>query len=144
MPHLIDADILVGKSLEWATDLVNLFADRLTSGSEIVALYDECFDDEFEVADDARTFLTADNEGSIRTLTAFIAELEALEEFSAECIKDAIKATGKVAEVKGKNLFMPCRIGASGAMHGPDLPVLVSLLGREVVVDRLRAVIKEL
>ena len=144
MPHLIDADILAEKSSDWAADLVNLFADRLTHGSEIVALYDEFFDSEFEVTTDARAFLLADRAASIRTLTAFIAELEALETFTANRIKEAIKITGKTAEVKGKNLFMPCRIGVSGTMHGPDLPVLVSLLGREVVVNRLKTIIKGL
>lgn len=144
MPRLIDADILVGKSPGWAADLVNLFADRLTNGSEIVDLYDEFFDEDFKVADDAKEFLTADTEASIRTLTAFKTELEALIDFTTDGIKAAIKAAGKAAESKGKNLFMPCRIGVSGAMHGPDLPVLVSLLGRTVAVERLNAVIKGL
>lgn len=144
MPHLIDADILVGQTPQWASDLVNLFADRLTNGSEIVDLYDEFFDGEFEIAADAKTFLTADTEASIRTLTAFKAQLEQLVDFTPDEIKTAIKAAGKAAEAKGKNLFMPCRIGVSGAMHGPDLPVLVSLLGREVVEQRLHAVIEGL
>ena len=144
MPHLIDADILVGKSPDWTAVLVNLFADRLTFGSEIIDLYDEFFGGEFIVDDDAKEFLMTDSQASIRTLTAFKAELEALVNFSADSIKVAIKNTGKMAEVKGKNLFMPCRIGVNGAMHGPDLPVLVSLLGRAVAVERLDAIIGEL
>jgi len=144
MPHLIDADVLVGKSPDWARDLVNLFADRLTHGSEIVDLYDEFFDGEFVIADAAREFLTGDVDASVRTLTAFKNELEGLVEFDADAVKAAIKQTGKTAEVKGKNLFMPCRIGVSGAMHGPDLPVLVGLLGRDVAVARLNAVIEGL
>ena len=144
MPHLIDADILVGKAPVWAATLVNLFADRLTYGGEIVDLYDEFFDAEFQVADDAKAFLAGDVDASKRTLTAFKAELETLEDFTADKIKAAIKRTGVAAEVKGKNLFMPCRIGVSGAMHGPDLPVLVSLLGQKVAVTRIDDVIKGL
>lgn len=144
MPHLIDVDILVGKSPEWATSLVNLFAERLTNGGEIIDLYDEFFDKEFIVADDAKEFLTANRDASIRTLTAFKTELEAVVEFSANGIKAAIKTAGKTAEAKGKNLFMPCRIGVSGAMHGPDLPVLVSLLGRTLVIERLDTILREL
>ena len=144
MPHLVDADIFVGKSPDWAADLVNLFADRLTYGGEIVDLYDEFFDGEFEVAADAKEFLLVDTDASKRTLTAFKTELETLEDFTADAVKAAIKQAGVIAEVKGKNLFMPCRIGVSGAMHGPDLPVLVSLLGQEVAVERLDDVIKGL
>ena len=144
MPHLIDADILVGKSPDWAVKLVNLFAERLTYGAEIVELYDEFFAGEFVVADDANAFLTADRDASIRTLTAFKDELAMIEDFTADAVKAAIKATGKKAESKGKNLFMPCRIGVSGRVQGPDLPVLVSLLGREVVLERLGVVVKGL
>jgi len=140
MPHLIDADILVGKSPEWAGDLVDLFADRLTNGSEIVDLYDEFFD-EFEIDGEARDFLTTDASASKKTLSTFRVQLTNLTEFTAEDIKTAVKETGVIAEAKGKNLFMPCRIGVSGQMHGPDLPVLVALLGQETVLERLDAVI---
>ena len=144
MPHLIAADILVGKSSDWAQALVSLFSDRLTYGCEIINLYEEFFGREFEITAEAKEFLIADIDASIRTLTAFIAELEALVDFTAAAIKVAIKATGKKAGVKGGSLFMPCRIGVSGVMHGPDLPVLVSLLGREVVIERLNVVVKGL
>jgi len=41
--------------------------------------------------------------------------------------------TGK----KGKDLFMPIRIALTGMEHGPELPVLLPLLGPEKVKDRL-------
>ena len=144
MPHLVDADILVDRDLEWAAGLVNLFADRITCGSEIVDLYDEFFDGEFILTDEALEFLSIDKEVGKNTLTAFKNELEALEDFTPEGVKNAIKATGKAAGVKGKNLFMPCRIGVSGQMHGPDLPVLVALLEKDVVLERLDSIIRGL
>jgi len=144
MPHLIDADILVEKSPEWTADLVRLFADRLTSGSEIIDLYDEFFDEQFAVADDALELLTADADASKLTLTTFKTELEQLAEFDVDKLKNVIKATGKIAGVKGKQLFMPCRIGVSGKLFGPDLPALVTLLGREMVIWRLDKIIGEL
>lgn len=41
--------------------------------------------------------------------------------------------TGK----KGKELFMPIRVALTGMEHGPELPVLLPLLGPEKVKDRL-------
>lgn len=41
--------------------------------------------------------------------------------------------TGK----KGKELFMPIRIALTGMEHGPELPVLLPLLGPEKVKERL-------
>jgi glutamyl-tRNA synthetase len=43
--------------------------------------------------------------------------------------------TGK----KGKELFMPIRIALTGMEHGPELPVLLPLLGPEKVKSRLLA-----
>ena len=144
MPHLIEAEILVGKSPDWAASLVRLFADRLTYGCEIVDLYDEFFEGGFEMTDEAKAFLMANKQAHSHTLIAFKSELEALVDFTADDIQTAIKATGKRSKSKGKNLFMPCRIGVSGIMHGPDLPVFVSLLGRAATIDRLNVTIKGL
>ena len=144
MPHLIDADILTGKTPGWAAGLVSLFADRLTHGSEIVELYDEIFAEELEIAPDALAYLQEDTAGFTSTLTALAACLENLESFTPEDIKGAIKETGEKEQIKGKRLFMPCRIGASGQMHGPDLPQLVSLLGQEEAVKRVNAVLRAL
>ncbi len=41
--------------------------------------------------------------------------------------------TGK----KGKDLFMPIRVALTGMEHGPELPVLLPLLGPEKVKERL-------
>jgi len=144
MPHLIDADILTAKSTDWALELVNLFHDRLTYGGEIADLYDEFFSEDFILSKEAKDFMATISETGAGTLQAFKDELGLLEEFSPEEIKGAIKQAGKSSEVKGKNLFMPCRIGVSGQMHGPDLPMMVTLLGREVALERLDVVIKEL
>jgi glutamyl-tRNA synthetase len=47
---------------------------------------------------------------------------------------DAIKAqTGR----KGQQLFLPLRLALTGQPHGPELPVLLPLLGREKTVARL-------
>jgi glutamyl-tRNA synthetase len=47
---------------------------------------------------------------------------------------DAIKAqTGR----KGKQLFLPLRLALTGQPHGPELPVLLPLLGREKALARL-------
>jgi len=144
MPHLIDADILTDKSSDWAQGLVDLFHDRLTYGGEIVDLYDAFFGGDFALTEEAKAFMATLSDTGAKTLQAFKDQLSLLEELTPEGIKKAIKQAGTASEVKGKNLFMPCRIGASGQMHGPDLPMMVALLGREVALARLDVVIKSL
>jgi len=144
MPHLIDADILVGKSVNFTSQLVALFADRLTHGSEIVDLYDEFFAEELEAEDDALVFLQSNSAQNKTTLEILSEELTKIEEFNPQNIKSAINATGKTAGVKGKNLFMPCRIGVSGMMHGPDLPAFITILGKEEAIKRIDSILKGL
>ena len=40
--------------------------------------------------------------------------------------------------VKGKLLYMPIRIKASGLMHGPDLADTIYLIGKDTVIKRLK------
>jgi glutamyl-tRNA synthetase len=48
---------------------------------------------------------------------------------------DAVKqSTGK----KGKDLFMPLRLALTGVEHGPELKVLLPLIGRDRALRRLR------
>jgi glutamyl-tRNA synthetase len=48
---------------------------------------------------------------------------------------DAVKqSTGK----KGKDLFMPLRLALTGLEHGPELKVLLPLIGRDRALKRLR------
>jgi glutamyl/glutaminyl-tRNA synthetase len=58
-------------------------------------------------------------------------------DFEPELIQDIIKQTGKDVGVKGKNLYMPCRIATTGNMHGPELPKMLSLLGKQTIMDRI-------
>ena len=39
---------------------------------------------------------------------------------------------------------MPCRIATTGAMHGPDLPKSLSLLGKAVALNRIDKTIETL
>jgi glutamyl-tRNA synthetase len=56
---------------------------------------------------------------------------------NALAIKDYISGIGKQLGVKGKDLFYPIRIALSGRNHGPELGLIVYLLGREKSLERL-------
>jgi glutamyl-tRNA synthetase len=140
MPHLVQHDIIQGKDESWVESLLSVFKDRLDYGEQIIELYDEFLDAEYELDEEATTFLN--QEGVNETLTAFRDLLSELETFTAQDIKPLIKQTGKIAGSKGKMLFMPLRIATTGQMHGPDLPFVLALLGKELVIERLENLIK--
>lgn len=70
---------------------------------------------------------------------AFADDLDALAEWSAEVFKSALRSLGQRLGVKGRELFQPVRAALTGRTHGPELPALAELLGRERCVSRLRA-----
>jgi nondiscriminating glutamyl-tRNA synthetase len=46
-------------------------------------------------------------------------------------LKSAIQSLGKRLGIKGRDLFQPVRAALTGRTHGPELPLLGELLGRE-------------
>ncbi|MDP6419217.1 MAG: glutamate--tRNA ligase [Candidatus Krumholzibacteria bacterium] len=68
----------------------------------------------------------------------FLAALaDALENREVD-FKSLLKEVGKESGRKGKELFMPTRVALTGQTHGPDLGATAELLGRELVIERLR------
>ena len=135
----LEADHIEILSEAWLANLCGLLHDRTTYGQQIVELYHEFFSDEFIIEDEAKAFLL-ENSDTLQTIIAFKDTLET-SSFEPEALKDEIKAVGKAVGVKGKLLFMPVRIATTGAMHGPELPVALSLLGKEKVVNRIEQTI---
>ena len=70
---------------------------------------------------------------------ALAADLEPLASWSGDALKSALQSLGKRLGLKGRDLFQPVRAALTGRTHGPELPLLAELLGRERCIARLRA-----
>ena len=142
IPHLQAAGLIEAELTEqkqqWVHDLVVLHQDKLKSASEIVdhaALFFRS-----EVVDEAEATEVLAEETVPTVLASFIAQLEAGDtDFSVDGIKTMIKNVQKETGCKGKSLFMPIRAAITGQTHGPDLNQSLVLLGKETVVNRLKA-----
>lgn len=139
-PFLEKANIEI-PSETWLKLLVGILQDRMTHIGEIVSLYHAFFHDVFNLNEEAYQFLV-DNQ-SVIILETFHKNLES-SDFSAEEIEALIKKTGLDTQTKGKPLFMGLRIATTGDMHGPSLPISLALLGKTIVLSRLRQTIKKL
>lgn len=142
IPHLQKAGLIPNELDEsmsaWVSDLVALHQDKLRSASEIVEVTSLFFAS--EVIDEAEAAGVLAEETVPAVLSAFIAELEAEgSDFSVDGIKAMIKSVQKTTGCKGKSLFMPIRAAITGQTHGPDLNQTLVLLGKQKVLDRLKA-----
>lgn len=52
-------------------------------------------------------------------------------------IKQYIKEAGIETNVKGKDLFLPIRLVLFGEKHGPDIALIISILGKKESIKRL-------
>lgn len=141
-PYLEEANIIKDKTEEWLVSLITVFKDRLVYGQQIVQLYEDFFKQDFSIEEEAMTFLKQDGIKSL--LQDFASRLNELETVTAEEYKALIKASGKATSMKGKMLFMPIRIAVSGSMHGPDLPQMMHLLGKNRVQLRIQETVNNL
>ncbi|PLR96345.1 glutamate--tRNA ligase [Bacillus sp. T33-2] len=143
LPHLIKAGRVSENRTEeedrWVRSLISLYHDQLSYGAEIVELSSIFFRDEVHYDEEAKAVL--EEEQVPEVLQAFLEEIDELPEFTADAIKGALKSVQKKTGHKGKKLFMPVRVAATGQSHGPDLMLAIELLGREKVNNRLKNVL---
>jgi nondiscriminating glutamyl-tRNA synthetase len=141
LPHLIQAgrlpENMTQEQKDWAEQLIALHQEKMSFGAQIVELTELFFKDGIEYNDEAKEVLAGEQVPEV--LEHFVRELEALETFEAQFIKQAIKATQKATGHKGQNLFMPIRVATTGQTHGPDLPPAIQLLGKDRVIARIKA-----
>lgn len=120
-------------------ELVLLFQTGMNAVSEIVDLSNIFFQDDVTYDEEAKEILTGESVSTV--LPAFKEKLLVLEDYNADVIKQTLKAVQKETGYKGKQLFMPIRVAATGQTHGPDLNQTLYLLGKEKVIRRLEQVI---
>ena len=135
IPHLKEAYDLSQHDDAWVKELVLLYKDHISYGKEIVSVTEMFFHDKLKLNDECIDFMK--DESIPNTLKVFQEEIQNMNDWTVENIKEAINHTKEKAGVKGKMLFMPIRIQITGVMHGPELPNTIHLLGKDTVLKRL-------
>ena len=77
-------------------------------------------------------------------MKTFILQKEHLmEQFSMDMdkIKDIISNLSVNMNIKGKELFFPIRLAIWGDIHGPDIGLIIKILGKEKTLNRLNKAI---
>ena len=144
LPHLQEAGLIDGepdkKEIEWARKLVSLYHDEMSYGAQIVDLSTLFFNNDLHIDEASKEELSQETASVV--IDAMAEKLEALPEaeFVSENIKPLTKEIQKETGVKGRKLFMPIRIAVSGQMHGPDLPSVIEVLGKEKALDHIKQV----
>ncbi len=125
------------KSVDWINKLLLIYKNHLNYGEEINELTEHFFIDKIELNTEAKEFMESDSIiGDV--IKSFKDEVLNINEWNIENINNAINNVKNNLGVKGKLLYMPIRIKASGFMHGPELADTLYLIGKDVIVERLK------
>lgn len=125
------------KSEEWLNHLLLIYKSHLNYGKEINELTSSFFNKEFVIDEEAKEFMESD-EVIPKVVDVFKEEIKSTSNWSVETLQEVINNVKEKAGVKGKMLFMPIRIAASGIMHGPELADTLYLIGKEEILNRLK------
>lgn len=146
LPYLIEAGKLPEDMDEekrnWAKQLIELYQEQLRYGAEITELTELFFKDDITYNEEAWEVLQGEQVPEV--LQVFTDKLIHLDEYNKDEIKAQFKATQKETGHRGKRLFMPIRVAVTGQAHGPELPLAIELLGKDIVLGRLDKLLKEL
>lgn len=144
LPHLQEAGYVSGDpgqdEMRWVDRLVSLYHDEMSYGAEIVELSSLFFRDHIELDQQAKEEIS--NPDALKVIQVMEDKLSNLPEanFVVEHIKPLTKEVQKETGIKGRGLFMPIRIAVSGQMHGPDLPSVIEVLGKDQVLKNIQQV----
>ncbi|MCF7804159.1 MAG: glutamate--tRNA ligase [Candidatus Marinimicrobia bacterium] len=77
-------------------------------------------------------------DSSKQVFAALADQFEEQEEITKDTFMAIMKSVQKDTGVKGKDLWMPVRIALTGEMHGPELPAVIEILGKDLCIKRFR------
>ncbi|MCK5763108.1 MAG: glutamate--tRNA ligase [Clostridiales bacterium] len=147
MRYLLGSGIIddeeITEKYEWIKSIVSLVKEKLDYMMQITPYVQEFLTEEVVVEEEeAKEIIKMDHVKNL--LTEFKARLNDLELFEAAEVKKVIKSLQKDLGIKGKDLFMPIRVGVTGTVHGSDLVKTIEILGKDKSVKRLNSIIDKL
>lgn len=87
---------------------------------------------------DEKAMSKAWKEDTADLLNEFSQELSSLNSFDHTAIHDKIQAFVAEKEIGFGKLMMPIRLALVGSLQGPDVPLIMELLGKEEVLKRIK------
>jgi len=147
IPFLKEKGYLSGEEIspEEMTRLERIVASVQTKMSylaQVTDMTDIYFEENLSFDSESRTWLEAPE--SVSVIQAL---QEVLESASQECMNDGhglIEEVQKKSGQKGKRLYMPIRIALTGKTTGPELVAIMSIIGRDRCLQRVRQVLSHI
>lgn len=129
----VDQEVINSFDQTTVNQICLLFKDQISYGAEVTDLVNEFLDVNLE--QEAIEFIKENDLTPI--IECFRNKLSTTNINAEEDVKALIKEVQAETGNKGKMLFMPIRIGISGKMHGPELPQIVLIFGKDKIIETI-------
>ncbi|MBI4858794.1 MAG: glutamate--tRNA ligase [Candidatus Riflebacteria bacterium] len=117
-------------------EMLHLVVENLVVVTDVASQMKVFYDERVDPDESALASLRA-HQKARELLSALRDGLASVSAWTQEARKDVVKGLGKALALKGKDLFHPIRIGATGYQQGVDLVSIIRLLGREKVLENI-------
>ncbi|HAN10392.1 MAG TPA: glutamate--tRNA ligase [Clostridiales bacterium] len=146
IPFIVDAGFMTERQVkekrEWIKKVVSAVRGNVEYLAQIPEHIGIFFGDTVTVEnDEAKEVLIGEHVPTV--LKAFKAKVENIDEVNEDFTKGVFKEIQNETGIKGKNLFMTIRVALTGQCHGPEMPEILQILGKEMMIKRLKKAIKE-
>ncbi|MFZ9595093.1 MAG: glutamate--tRNA ligase [Bdellovibrionia bacterium] len=127
---------LQGRSEQWFSSVIEIVRAEVQLLSELPAAAELFLESMPGLEPQAQEVLKESSSGPV--VEALIAELmKCGPELTASDVDALMKTVGVQTQARGKALFMPIRSVITGKTHGPELKLVLPLLGRDSVLKRI-------
>ncbi len=128
------------QEIAWVIDLMQVLKEYVDYLSQVPEKAEMFFKEETEISEEGMEILKEDHIPKL--LEAFgekVKNAEVIDEaFGKQVFKDLKKETG----AKGPKLFKPIRVAVTGETQGPDMGLVMKVLGREKILKRVLGIEK--
>lgn len=144
-PYLYEEKIIdksVDTDIEWLLLLIKSLKQRARTLKEFAEKSHIFVENEFEIEESAVEELKLETAKIV--LEKFLDELLKVDKLTEENSKVILKNVQINSSVKGKLLFMPIRAALAGSLHGVDMANLLTLIGKENCIERVKKVLNNM
>ena len=129
--------------LKKLSEVVAAVRDHLIKLSDITEHAAVFFDDTLEIRDEEARELLHSAE-SKKVLTIFLEKLKAQGGLDSGIFEKIVREIGKETQLKGAHLYHPIRAAITGKLKGPELKLIVPILGKESCIARIKKVLGQM
>jgi len=118
------------KGFDHTKNIVSVLQEKIDNLEQIVEQAKIFYQDQVLITDnEARAVIRKDSVQKV--FWSFLRELRAIEAIDVDTFRRMMKTVQQETGIMGKDLWMPIRVALTGRIHGPDLPQIVTILGKE-------------